>query len=281
MLECVINVSEGRRLDVTDELAVECGHSLLDLHIDTDHHRSVFTIVGDVESAAMRLEQAAMRLIDISTHRGEHPRMGAVDVVPFVALDPDDANRAIGAAQLHAEWLGRELEVPTFLYGAADPGASSLPEVRRMAFRGRRPDFGPSEPHPTFGATAVGARPILVAINCTLTSDNLTLAQSIAHAIRHRDGGLPGVLALGFALESQRVVQVSMNLVDLHTTGVEEACTRVRDLARADGDDLGQVELVGLLPASEIERCSTEFLEWSGLTEHHTIEHHLSHHASG
>lgn len=275
MLECVVNVSEGRRLDVIDELAASCGRSLLDVHIDEDHHRSVFTLAGDVDAAVTHLERAAMRLIDISTHRGVHPRLGVVDVVPFVALDIEEQQRAVGAAQLHAEALAAELDVPTFLYGVADPEGRSLPEVRRDAFTKLAPDFGPPEPHPTFGATAVGARLVLVAINCELVTNDAALAQQIARSVRHAGGGLPGVRALGFALESKGRSQVSMNLTDLSMTGVEAACTMVRDLARAAGTDVAEVELVGLLPAAELERCSEQFIEWAGLRSDQTIEARL------
>lgn len=279
MLECVVNVSEGRRLNVIDQLAASCGRSLLDVHVDEDHHRSVFTLAGDVETAAMNLERAAMRLIDISTHRGVHPRLGVVDVVPFVAVSGDEAEqlRAIGAAQLHAETLANELAVPTFLYGLAHPEGRSLPEVRRDAFTKFQPDFGPAEPHPTFGATAVGARPLLVAINCELETNDLPLAMRIAKSIRHAGGGLPGVRALGFPLESKNRAQVSMNLTDLRMTGVETACTAVRQLARASGTDVATVELVGLLPSAELALCSDQFVEWTGLSADRTIEARLSH----
>jgi glutamate formiminotransferase len=181
------------------------------------------------------------------------------------------------------------LAVPVFLYASADPQGRSLPDVRRDAFRERRPDFGPGEPHPTAGAMAVGARPILVALNCELGAGDggrnlgadVAVARAIARAVRGRDGGLPGVRALGFDLASKSRAQVSMNLVDLAATGVETACEAVRREAERHGARVTAVELVGLLPAAELERCSPAFLDWSGLSPDQTIEARLEAAGSG
>jgi glutamate formiminotransferase len=239
-----------------------------------------------VAAAALALVQDAVIRIDLSMHAGVHPRLGAVDVVPFVPLDDAGPGGLAAAGDLARDWGERaaaECEVPVFLYGAADPQGRSLPDLRRTAFRDRRPDFGPLEPHPTAGAMAVGARPILVALNCELASpgsggddgSDLTVARAVARAVRERDGGLPGVRALGFALASKHRAQVSMNLVDLPTTGVETACEAVRRAAEGHGRSVAAVELVGLLPAAELERCSGEFLAWSGLSPDQTIEGRL------
>jgi len=284
-----VNVAEGRRPEVLGALASACTDALLDVHADPDHHRSVFTLAGSVDrmgEAALALARVAVERIDLSAHSGVHPRLGAVDVVPFVPLDgrgPGGLAKAGGVAHRWAERAAAELGVPVFLYGAADPDGRSLPEVRRTAFRERRPDLGPAEPHPTAGAMAVGARPVLVAFNCELTSvrngagldDDVTVAKAVARAVRERDGGLPGVRALGFALASKGRAQVSMNLVDLAATGVEAACEAVRRAAAGLGRSVAAVELVGLLPAAELERCSGEFLTWSGLTPERTIEARL------
>lgn len=278
MLECVPNVSEGRRADVLAELAAACGPALLDLHADADHHRSVFTLAGhppDTEAAALALTRAALARVDVGGHCGVHPRLGAVDVVPFVALDGLHPVAAVEAARRFGAAVSDELNVPVFLYGDADPAGRSLPDLRRDAFGSRAPDLGPPAPHPTFGAVAVGARPPLVAVNCELASNDPGVARSIARAVRERDGGLPGVRALGFPLASRERVQVSMNLVHLAATGLEQACREVQRRAQQQGTAVVAVELVGLLPEAELARCSAGFVAWSGVGPDQTIEARL------
>lgn len=279
VLECVANVSEGRNREVVDALASACAAALLDVHADADHHRSVFTLAGApdmVENAARRLAEGCLLRIDLSQHEGVHPRLGALDVVPFVALDAADHDHAVETARRFAGWLGGTLEIPAFLYGDADPLGRPLPDVRREAFVTRLPDFGPAEPHATAGATKVGVRPALAAMNCNLATADVEIAQAIAATVRERDGGLSGVRALGFNLATRNCAQVSMNLVDLDATGVETACTTVREHARSRGTDVVDVELVGLLPVAELERCSGEFRAWAGLDASATIEARLA-----
>jgi glutamate formiminotransferase len=274
VLECVVNVSEGRRQEVLDELAAACGRALLDVHSDPDHHRSVFTLAGpEVEDAASALARVALERIDITTHRGVHPRMGAVDVVPFVSLAGGGRGLAAETAQRWARRLAADVGVPAFLYGEADPAGRSLPETRRAAFVSRPPDFGPPVPHPRFGAVAVGARPVLVAVNCEIEGMAVEDAARVAAAVRERDGGLPGVRALAFPLASRDRVQVSMNLFDLEKTGIEAACQEVR---RLSGGRVVAVELVGLAPAGELDRLSPEFLAWSGIDLTASIEARLT-----
>jgi glutamate formiminotransferase len=284
MLECVVNISEGRQPEVIGALSAACGPALLDVHTDPDHNRSVLTLAGSADNlpeAALALARAAVERIDMSRHSGVHPRLGAVDVVPFVPLESVGMEQAAKVARAWGERVADELGVPVFFYGAADPEGRSLPDARRTAFRERPPDFGPSEPHPTAGAMAVGARPVLVAINWQLAAGSggldadLGVARAVAREVRERDGGLPGVRALGFALESKGQAQVSMNLIDLAATGVEAACEAVRRAAAERGGDVTAVELVGLLPAAELERCSGAFLAWSGLSAELTIEARL------
>ncbi len=279
MLECVPNVSEGRRRGVLDLLAQACGPSLLDLHADLDHHRCVLTLAGpgpdDATLGARALATAAAELVDVSVHEGVHPRLGVVDVVPFVALD-DDHDAAITAARDFAEWLVEELHIPVFLYDDADPLRRSLPELRRDAYTRRVPDLGPTEPHPRLGTTAVGARPPLVAVNCWLDTNDTLIARGIARSVREIDGGLPGVRALGLLLASSDVAQVSMNLVDLPVTGLEAACLQVRKIAAREGFEVTKVELVGLMPAAELRRCSQEFRDWAELDGDQTIEGRLA-----
>ena len=282
MLECVINISEGRRPEVLAAVAAACGSALLDVHTDADHNRSVFTLAGrtahEVSEAAMALARATIERVDMSGHSGVHPRIGAVDVVPFVPIEPVPMEQAAEAARAWGARVAEELGVPVFFYGPADPKGRTLPDIRRTAFGERQPDLGPPEPHPTAGGMAVGARPFLGAINWELAAGreglkaDVRLARAIAQEVRERDGGLPGVRALGFALESKGVAQVSMNLIDLTATGVEAAYEAVRQAAAKRGSDVTAVELVGLLPAAELERCSGEFLAWSGLSPEVTIE---------
>jgi glutamate formiminotransferase len=275
VLECVPNVSEGRDTDVVGRLADACGPSLLDVHLDPDHHRSVLTLAGPdddaLSDAVFALCRQAMVDIDLRRHAGVHPRLGAVDVIPFVSLD-SDPSVAVAAARAFARRLADELAVPTFLYDAADPDGRPLPGVRGDAFVRRAPDHGPAVAHPTFGATAVGARPPLIAVNCVLGEADLDRARAVARSVRERDGGRPGVRALGLALPSRGRVQVSMNLVALARTGLEEACRAVDDLARQRGDRVVEVEVVGLIPAHELARCSVEFRSWVGLDADRTIE---------
>ena len=276
MLECVPNVSEGRDAAVLDALARACGAALLDRHVDADHHRAVFTLAGDCLLDAVRdLAVAVAEHVDLRAHTGVHPRLGALDVVPFVALPDEPIAHAVTAAHDFAAWIADALAVPVFLYDAADPYGRTLPDARRTAFASRAPDVGPETPHPALGAVAVGARPPLVAINCELASDDVGLARRIARAVRERDGGLTGVRALGLHLDSAARAQVSMNLFALERTGVQRACTEVRDLALAAGDDVARVELVGLLPAAELACCDAAFREWSGIGPDRTIEARL------
>jgi glutamate formiminotransferase len=275
MLECVVNVSEGRRADVLARLAAACGPALLDLHADADHHRSVFTLAGPgdaAEAGAMALLEAGAAEVDLTGHQGVHPRIGVVDVVPFVALEGSRPGDAVAAAVRFGQAAAQRFDLPVFLYDEADPQGRTLPSVRRDAFAVRTPDFGPPAPHPRLGAVAVGARPVLVAVNCDLAEPDLEAARAIARAVRERDGGLPGVRALGFMLASRGRAQVSMNLVDLAATGLEAAITAVRTEAEQRGVHVAAVELVGLVPGAELRRCSGPFLKWAGLGPELTIE---------
>lgn len=236
MLECVINVSEGTQLATVDVIARNAGDHLLDLHTDRDHNRSVLTLVG--EAAARAVTTAAVLALDVTHHRGVHPRLGAVDVVPFVPLGAATLDEAVVARDRFAGWLAAELGVPCFLYGPE----RSLPEVRRRAFVDLAPDVGPPEPHPTAGATAVGARPVLVAYNLWLADGDLERAERIARELRS-----DRVRAL--ALPVGRTVQVSLNLVAPDAFGPADAYDAVA--ARAA---VARAELVGLVPQSVLDR---------------------------
>lgn len=275
-----MNISEGRDARLIDAIGQAAGSALLDIHRDSDHHRSVFTIAardaGVTEAATRRLTEVAFEDLDLRRHSGVHPRLGVVDVVPFVALGTTPPETAVAAARAFADWLARVHHVPAFLYDLASPDGITLPMVRRDAFAARAPDRGPETRDPRLGATAVGARRPMIAVNVELATDDLALAKAISSSVRERDGGLPGVRALGMVLASRSTVQVSMNLVDLDAVSLEQACTEVRRLAALASVTVERVELVGLLPATEITRSSTDFLAWSGVNAQATIEVRLA-----
>jgi len=250
MLECVMNVSEGRDPARLTELVYAAGDDLLDVHTDRHHHRSVLTLVG--EQAPRAVATAAVQRLDLSRHEGAHPRLGVVDVVPFVALRGSSPDDALAARDAFATWLADEHGVPCFLYGPE----RSLPEVRRQAFGELVPDRGPATPHPTAGATAVGARPVLVAYNLWLTTPDLGLARQVAAAVR-----APGLRALGLAVGSR--VQVSMNLVDPMHLGPAEAYDLVVQAVTTAGGTVAGAELVGLLPKAVLTAIDRS--RWSAL----------------
>ena len=251
MLLCVMNVSEGRRTTVIDTLATAAGVDLLDVHVDTDHHRSVLTLVG--EGAPRRVATEAIRLIDLRRHHGAHPRLGAVDVVPFVPLSGSPGSTmddALGARDQYAAWS----PVPCVRYGGDE---ASLPELRRTA-------AGSVLPHPTAGVTAVGARRPLVAFNVWLDGESVRTARGIAAAVRSS-----AVRALG--LEMAGGVQVSMNLIDPDVVGPAAAFDAIADRAR-----VRRAELVGLLPRSVLDAVPEDRWTQLDLDPARTIEARLA-----
>lgn len=257
MLECVINISEGRDLAVVEVIGRAAGRELLDVHTDPDHNRSVLTVVG--EHAAQAVAIATVLSIDVSAHDGVHPRIGALDVVPFVPLGSSTMEDAVAARDRFAMWLGDELGVPGFLYGPE----RSLPDVRRGAFTALEPDTGPHAPHPTAGASAVGARPVLVAYNLWLEEPDLDTARRIAKELRG-----PGVRTLG--LEVGDEVQVSMNLIDPMEVGPAAAYDLVAAAA-----EIHRAELVGLVPRDVLEAIDPSRWEELDLGPDRTIEGRL------
>jgi glutamate formiminotransferase / 5-formyltetrahydrofolate cyclo-ligase len=262
-LECVVNVSEGRDPAVLAVIAAAGSDCLLDVHTDGDHHRSVLTLGGPgprLEEAVRAVARAAVQHIDIRRHQGVHPRLGALDVVPFVPLGPGgspvglggDLTPALEARNRFAAWAGDELGVPCFLYGPE----RSLPEVRRRAFAPLSPDTGPQVPHPRAGACAVGARPALVAYNLWLDSSDVELAAAVAGAIRG-----PAVRALGLGVAG--TTQVSCNLVDPFVVGPAQVYESVRSLAHEAGTRIERAELVGLAPAAVVAAVAPE--DWGTL----------------
>jgi glutamate formiminotransferase len=254
VLECVINISEGRRPEVVDQVAAAAAGFVLDRHLDPDHHRAVLTVVG--EEAARAVAAAAVARLDLRGHDGVHPRIGAVDVVPFVALAPTPVAEARAARDRFATWAGGELGVPCFLYGPE----RSLPEVRRHAWRDLSPDTGPGAPHPTAGAMAVGVRPPLVAYNLWLRVPDLDQARRLAARLRG-----PAVRALG--LQVGPAVQVSMNLIDPLTVGPAAVFDRV-----AAETAIERAELVGLVPAAVLDAVDERRWGELDLSPERTIE---------
>jgi glutamate formiminotransferase len=268
LIECVPNVSEGRRTDVIAALAAAIeapGIQLLDRSSDPSHNRTVFTIAGEpvpVRDAVLRLFAAAIDAIDLRRHEGVHPRIGAVDVVPFVPLGGATLEACVSLAKTTAALVAERHQVPVFLYedAAASDERRSLADIRRggvdgvalrMTQAAWRPDFGPARPHPTAGATAIGARPILVAYNVNLASNRLEVARRIASVIRASGGGLPHVKALGMQLDGGGV-QVSMNLSSYKETPMTAVFDAIAHEAAVDGVRILESEIVGLVPADAL-----------------------------
>lgn len=270
MIECVANVSEGRDSALIGQLARVCAPDLLDVHSDADHHRSVFTVTG--EDAVRRLTVEALDILDIRRHRGVHPRLGVVDVVPFVPLFDSTMNDALDARQTFAEWAAGALDIPCFLYG--DPHGSlstrrSLPEIRKQAWETLAPDLGPRGPHPTAGAICVGARMPLVAYNIWMSdSSGGDAVRRIASTMRS-----PQVRAL--ALETGNSYQVSMNLVSPDVVGPADVFATALSATRGTPARIERCELVGLIPQSVLDRTARS--DWStlDLAEDRTIEYRL------
>ncbi len=280
VVECVPNFSEGRRKDVVDTIgsaiAGVAGARILDVQMDADHNRSVITFVGDrraVSEAAFRAASAAVERIDMNGHRGEHPRVGALDVLPFVPLAGVTMDDCVALARAVGHRIADELHVPVYLYEAAAtrPDRRALPDVRRGEYEGlkaeietnpdRKPDFGPARLHPTAGACIAGARPVLIAWNVNLRTADVGIAKRIAKAIRESDGGLPAVRAKGFALSERGLVQVSMNMVDYRRTSLVQAFESIRRLADKEGVEIAESEIVGLVPLDALVDGATQYFK--------------------
>ncbi len=296
LVECVPNVSEGRRPEVVDEIVAAFavpGVMVLDHSSDPDHHRTVITLMGPgpalVEAAAAGA-RACARLIDLNRHRGVHPRMGALDVLPFVPFGAETRLRGgddpdldcVSLAERAGQRIAAEAGVPVYLYGAAarHPGWAALAAVRGRGFEALRaaprvPDFGGPGLHPTAGATAAGAREILIAYNVELAGADLALARRIASAVRERDGGLPALRAMGVPLEGQGLVQVSMNLLDWRATPPATAYAAVAALAERNGARVEASEIVGLVPAGALDGVDPADLRLRNLTPDMLLETRL------
>jgi glutamate formiminotransferase len=269
LLECVPNVSEGRRPEAIARLAAAAasgGATLLHQTSDPDHHRSVFTLAGQPEelhAALLALYERALAEVDLRRHRGVHPRVGAVDVAPFVPLGGAAMADAIAAARRLAEEVGRRFALPVYLYEAAAtrPERRALPDIRRGGFEGLAekmadpawiPDFGPARPHASAGATVIGARSLLIAFNVILATTDAGVARRVARAVRESSGGLPAVRAIGVHLERRGRAQVSLNLLDYRRTSMRTAFERVRGEAALAGAEVEAGELIGLVPRAAL-----------------------------
>ena len=284
LLECVPNVSEGRSPAVIDRLGRAItqvkGVRLASVHIDPDHHRSVFTFLGApeaVQAAALSLARAVFETVDMRAHQGIHPRLGALDVLPFVPLRDLTMADAVAVARAVGERLAADHGLPVYLYGAAAtaPGRRSLLAVRagqyeglptRLADPSWRPDFGPARFEPRLGALLVGARDVLVAYNVWLDTDDAVAARAIARAVRESAGGLPALQAMGGRLERRGIAQVAMNLLDYRVTSLPQAFDAVRSEAARRGVGVRRGELVGLAPRAAFAGRSPEsvgLVDWS------------------
>jgi glutamate formiminotransferase/formiminotetrahydrofolate cyclodeaminase len=291
LVECVPNFSEGRRREVVEEImqaiASVPGVTLLDSEMDADHNRSVLTFAGEPEpvmEAAFRAVKRGSELIDLTQHRGEHPRMGAADVVPFVPVEGLSLEDCAELARQTGRRIGDELGIPVFLYEAAAsrPDRVILADVRRGEFEGlrerigkdpaRKPDFGPERIHPTAGATAVGARRFLVAFNANLNTPDLRVAKAIAASIREQSGGLKNVRALGFSIEGGRRAQVSMNLVNTEATPIHRVLALVREEAARHGAAISGCELVGLVPEYAMLDAAEHYLQLENFRRDQVLE---------
>jgi len=293
IIECVPNISEGTRPDVVaniaDALRAVPGLRVLDVQSDATHNRSVLTLAGD--AAAMRaaiplLFSEAVAAIDLRSHRGEHPRMGAVDVVPFIPIAGVTMAECVALAREVADDVATRMQVPIYLYeeASANPARKNLEDIRRgefeglaakMAQPGWAPDFGPATPHPTAGASVVGARMPLIAYNINLDTDRLDVAKRIATAIRMSSGGLRFVKAMGIALEDRRIVQVSINLTNFEKTPVFRVFDLVKREAARYGVTVLESEVVGLIPQAALLQAAEYYLQLEGFSSQQVLENRL------
>jgi len=294
IVECVPNFSEGRNGRVVDQIIdailTVSGLCLMDVEMDADHNRSVVTFVGEKEivgEGALRAIGKAAELIDLTRHRGSHPRIGATDVVPFIPVRNASLEECIAIARSVGQEAARRFAIPIYLYEAAAtrPGRIQLENVRKGQFEGlreeigklpeRHPDFGEPRMHPTAGATVVGARKFLIAYNVNLDTSDLSVAKDIAKKIRQSSGGLPCVKAMGVDLKSRGLAQVSMNLTDYEKTSVSTAFEAVKREAARHGVGISGSEVIGLIPQAALDSAAEHFLQIEGFRSEIIFENRL------
>jgi glutamate formiminotransferase len=293
VIECVPNISEGRRRDVIDGIAEALrqvpGLAVLDVQSDAAHNRSVFTLAGDADALTRGvplLFERSLAAIDLRTHKGEHPRMGAVDVVPFIPIEGVTMKECVELAKTIAASVAQRFSLPLFLYeeASSNPARKNLEDIRRGEFEGLAakmsqtgwaPDFGPAQPHPSGGASVIGARMPLIAYNINLNTNRLDVAKKIATAIRMSSGGLRFVKAMGIPLEDRGIVQVSMNLTNYEKTPI----FRVFDLVKREAERYGvrvlESEIVGLVPSAALQQCAEYYLQLEGFSGAQVLEQKL------
>jgi glutamate formiminotransferase len=294
LVECVPNFSEGRRKEVVDAIAdmaraVE-GVRVLDVEMDATHNRAVLTFVGEPEKvkvAAFACAAKAVELIDLNEHEGEHPRVGAVDVIPFIPISEVTMDDCVQLARSLGEEVSAQLNVPVYLYeeAATRPERRNLAKVRKGQFEGlkeeiqtnpdRAPDFGPSALHPTAGAVVIGAREPLIAYNINLGTGDLSIAKRIAKSVREKDGGLKHIKALGFETDRENVVQVSMNLVNFRETPVHVVFDAVKSLADQYNVPIVGSEVVGLIPEDALVDSAEHYLKIEDFSRSQILEYKL------
>ena len=294
LIECVPNFSEGRKPEtvrsIAESIASVDSACVLDTHIDPDHNRSVITFVAEPErvvEAAVNAVRRASELIDMRTHRGEHPRLGATDVLPFVPVRGVTMDDCVRIAHEAGAVIARELSIPVYFYerAAKRPDRINLEDVRRGALEllreqittnsERAPDEGLAQVHDSAGAIAVGARPFLIAFNVILRSSDVAVARQIARTIRARTGGLPFVKALGFRLQTRNLVQVSMNLVNYKVTGMTAVYDAIQQQANVLGVEIESAEIVGLIPQDALDRNAAYFNKLESFSDAKILEHQI------
>jgi glutamate formiminotransferase / 5-formyltetrahydrofolate cyclo-ligase len=294
VIECIPNISEGRRPEVVKAIVAAVagtqGVTVLDVSSDPAHNRSVLTLAGEaapLHDAVLALVDQTLRHIDLRQHAGEHPRLGAVDVVPFVPVEGVTMAACVELARTTAAAVAERHGVPVYLYeeAATAPGRRNLEDIRRGEFEGLAakmqqpewaPDFGPSAPHASAGATVMGARMPLVAFNINLATDRLDVAKKIAAGIRHSSGGLRFVKAMGIALDDRGIVQVSMNLTNYEKTPVFRVFELVKREAARYGVAVLESEIVGLVPSAALVSTAEWFLQLAGFTGEQVLERKLA-----
>ena len=298
IIECIPNISEGRRSDVVASIAAAVGRApgvrVLDVSSDAAHHRSVLTLAGDaagLKAAILVLFEQTLAAVDLTSHQGEHPRLGAVDVVPFVPIDGVTMRECVALARETAAAVSDRFGVPVYLYeeAASHPARRNLEDIRRGEFEGLAakmrtpewaPDFGPATPHPTAGASVIGARMPLIAYNINLATDRLEVAKRIAAAVRFSSGGLRYVKAMGVMLGDRGVAQVSMNLTNFEKTPIPTVFEMVKREAERYGVAVLGSEIVGLIPQAALLAAAEYYLRVEGFTLSQVLENRLREAAS-
>jgi len=290
IIECVPNISEGRDAarvgEIADAVRAVAGVRLLDVSSDTSHNRSVLTLVGDaaaIRAAVLALFEAAVPRIDLRTHRGEHPRMGAVDVVPFIPLRGASVEECVALSREVGAEVAGKFGIPVYLYedSASAENRRNLADIRKGQFEGFaakmqdpawKPDFGPSEPHPSAGVVAIGARPFLIAYNVNLGTSDLAIADRIARAIRHLSGGFRYCKAMGVSLADRGIVQVSINMTNFRKTPLHRVFECVKSEAERHGVAIVGSEIVGMTPADALYAAAEHYLRLERFTPDMVIE---------